>query len=66
MSVDLRKGRLIAEYKFRELTVEKSNAYLKSIGKDITVDEPRSLAELTNMDEKSLKDTTKENKKIGF
>ena len=25
----LRKGRLIAEYKFRELTVEKSNAYLK-------------------------------------
>ena len=62
----LRKGRLIAEYKFRELTVEKSNAYLKSIGKDITVDEPRSLAELTNMDEKSLKDTTKENKKIGF
>ena len=62
----LRKGRLIAEYKFRELTVEKCNAYLKSIGKDITVDEPRSLAELTNMDEKSLKDTTKENKKIGF
>ena len=62
----LRKGRLIAEYKFRELAVEKCNAYLKSIGKDITVDEPCSLAELTNMDEKSLKDTTKENKKIGF
>lgn len=41
----LRKGRLIAEYKFKELSVEKSNAFLASIGKAITVNKPHSLAE---------------------
>lgn len=46
----LRKGRLIAEYKFKELSVEKSNDYLKSIGKEISVTQPTSLAELTNFD----------------
>lgn len=39
----LRKGRLIAEYKFKELSVEKSNAFLASIDKAITVNKPHSL-----------------------
>ncbi|MDO4881547.1 MAG: AAA family ATPase [Capnocytophaga sp.] len=60
----LRKGRLIAEYKFRELSVEKCNAYLQSLGKEMNITEPRSLAELTNMELKELKD--KNEKKIGF
>lgn len=61
----LRKGRLIAEYKFKELSVEKSNAYLVSLGKDITVDSPHSLAELTNIDTQSFKEKVV-TKKIGF
>ena len=60
----LRKGRLIAEYKFKELSVEKCNAYLLSLGKEAKVNEPCSLAELTNMEVKEIKDNN--NKKIGF
>ncbi|EGD34109.1 MULTISPECIES: AAA family ATPase [unclassified Capnocytophaga] len=61
----LRKGRLIAEYKFRELTVEKCNNYLRSLGKEANITKPCSLAELTNMETKSLRE---ENNipKIGF
>lgn len=61
----LRKGRLIAEYKFKELSVEKSNAFLASIGKDISVDKPHSLAELTNIEVESFKEKVT-SKKIGF
>lgn len=61
----LRKGRLIAEYKFKELSVEKCNAYLQSIGKNISVEKPHSLAELTNIDLKELKEDAKK-PKIGF
>ena len=61
----LRQGRLIAEYKFKELDIEKANAYLKSHGIDKTVDKPMSLAELTNIDNASYKEQVKE-KKIGF
>lgn len=61
----LRKGRLIAEYKFKELSVEKSNAYLASINKNITVDNPHTLAELTNIDVASFKEKVV-TKKIGF
>lgn len=61
----LRKGRLIAEYKFKALSVEKSNAYLASLGKDIVVDNPHSLAELTNIDVASFKEKVV-TKKIGF
>lgn len=62
----LRKGRLIAEHKFKELSVEKSNAYLKSIDKDIIVDKPHSLAELTNMDNVAFKEKEAEKVKFGF
>lgn len=60
----LRKGRLIAEYKFRELSVDKSNAYLESIGKEERVDSPTSLVELTNSEIQVFRE--KEPKKIGF
>lgn len=61
----LRKGRLIAEYKFKELTVEKCNSYLRSTDRDFIVDKPYSLAELTNIDIKELKEQQKQTK-IGF
>jgi len=61
----LRKGRLIAEYKFKELSVEKANNYLRSIGKEPTITAPCSLAELTNMETKALKED-QNSSKIGF
>ena len=61
----LRKGRLIAEYKFKELTVEKCNKYLQSTDRDFIIDKPYSLAELTNIDVKELKEQNKQTK-IGF
>lgn len=61
----LRKGRLIAEYKFKELSAEKCNKYLQSIDKQIVVNKPYSLAELTNIDIKEFKENSKETK-IGF
>ncbi|MDO4230317.1 MAG: AAA family ATPase [Capnocytophaga sp.] len=61
----LRKGRLIAEYKFKELSVEKCNKFLQSADKQITVNQPHSLAELTNIDTIELKEHTQETK-IGF
>lgn len=62
----LRKGRLIAEYKFKELSVEKCNQYLESVNKPITVEESLSLAELTNIEVKELKENSDKTKKIGF
>lgn len=47
----LRRGRLIAEYHFDKLAVDKCHAYLQSLGKDIVVDKPMTLAELTHIDE---------------
>ena len=61
----LRKGRLIAEYKFAPLDTDKANAYLRSIGHDKLVSVPTILADLTNMDEDSYKAPVKETK-IGF
>ncbi|GET45670.1 AAA family ATPase [Capnocytophaga felis] len=61
----LRKGRLIAEYKFKELTVEKANKYLQSTDKQVTVNKPYSLAELTNINVKEFKENS-EPSKIGF
>ena len=61
----LRKGRLIAEYKFKELTVEKCIKYLQSTDRNFVVDKPYSLAELTNIDIKELKEQNKQTK-IGF
>lgn len=50
----LRHGRLIAEYQFGALSVDKANAYLASIGKSMTVDTPKTLAQITNLDDAHL------------
>lgn len=59
----LRHGRLIAEYQFGALSVEKANQYLKSVGKEMQVDKPKTLAEITHIDETHFK---AEEKKSGF
>lgn len=59
----LRHGRLIAEYQFTALSVDKANQYLASIGKDLTVDSPKTLAEITHIDETHFKS---EDKKSSF
>lgn len=61
----LRKWRLIAEYKFRELSIEKSNQYLQSIGKKLCVDRPHTLAELTHIDTEEIREHEKATR-IGF
>ncbi len=48
----LRRGRLIAQYQFDKLSVDKANTYLAAVGKSIRVDAPKTLAEVTNIDEK--------------
>lgn len=61
----LRKGRLIAEHKFSNLSVEESNKLLKHIGKDHVVTSATSLADIYNIDTEIFKES--ENKKtIGF
>lgn len=59
----LRRGRLIAEYQFGKLSVDKCNQYLQAIGKDITTTEAMTLAELTHIDEAEYKE---EDKKSNF
>lgn len=61
----LRKWRLIAEYKFRELSIEKSNQYLQSIDKKLCVDRPHTLAELTHIDTEEIREHEKATR-IGF
>ncbi len=61
----LRKGRLIAEYYFKELDVEQCNAYLTSIDKEPTIIRPMSLAELTNLDNEEFL-AEEESKTFGF
>lgn len=46
----LRHGRLIAEYHFDKLSIEKSNQYLASINQTHAISQPMTLAELTNLD----------------
>jgi len=60
----LRKGRLIAKYEFTELSVDKSNALLKELGKDYITKEPMCITDIFNFDD--AKYTNKERPKIGF
>lgn len=60
----LRKGRLIAEHKFENLSIEDSNKLLKYLNKDHVVDKPTSLADLYNIDVEVFKASNKS--KIGF
>jgi SpoVK/Ycf46/Vps4 family AAA+-type ATPase len=59
-----RKGRLLSEYKFDELSIEKTNNLLKELGNKEKVDKPLSLADIYNYSEEVI---TSENKPgIGF
>ena len=61
----LRKGRLFSKYEFKKLNAEKSSALLtKLYGKEITVSEPMSLADIYYYDETSYEDAPRET--IGF
>ena len=60
----LRKGRLIAEHKFGKLTVSETNALLKHLGKEQTVNEEMVLGDIYNIDVELFK--TNNTSKIGF
>jgi len=61
----LRKGRLIAEWKFDALSVEDSNNLLKSLGSDFVTNKPMTLTEIYNVDEEEFI-IQKERNQIGF
>jgi energy-coupling factor transporter ATP-binding protein EcfA2 len=60
----LRKGRLIAEHKFENLSVDETNKLLKHIEKDFTSTEPMCLADIYNIDVEIFRTSNKS--KIGF
>lgn len=62
----LRPGRLLVRHKFNKLTTEESNAYLKSVGVDITVDKESSLSELMNIENMPITSVEKTKRSIGF
>ena len=61
----LRKGRLIAEYKFDNLSVDKSNKLLKSLNIDYKTTKPMPLSDIYNYDDNLGIDNNKKTK-IGF
>lgn len=61
----LRKGRLIAEWKFDALSVEDSNNLFKSIGKDPIATKPMTLSEIYNSDDQEFV-VQQERNQIGF
>jgi len=61
----LRKGRLIAEWKFDALNVEDSNNLFKSIGKDPIATKPMTLSEIYNSDDQEFI-VQQERSQIGF
>lgn len=62
----LRKGRLVAEYKFDKLSIDDTNKLFKHLGKDITSHSPMALTDIYNYDEVDLRVTEKERAAIGF
>jgi hypothetical protein len=62
----LRKGRLIVEHKFTNLSVDDTNNLLKSLGKDYVSDKGMCLADIYNVDIEYYKTTTTTPNKIGF
>lgn len=60
----LRKGRLIAEHKFENLTIDETNRLLKHLNKDYVSKERMSLADIYNVDVEIYRSVT--NNKIGF
>jgi len=61
----LRKGRLVARYEFKELSLEKSQRLNQIIGSSNPVDQPKTIAEIYNSDENIFGDNNAD-KKIGF
>lgn len=61
----LRKGRLICEYEFNELTIEDSNNLLKYLNKDYQTDVKMTLSDIYYIDEELIK-VDKKVKKIGL
>lgn len=61
----LRKGRLIVEHKFTNLSVENTNRLLKHLNKDYVSDKEMSLSDIYNIDTEFYK-TESNNTKIGF
>ncbi len=61
----LRKGRLIARYEFKELSIEKVNKLYEKIGVKEKVNQPKTLAEIYNHSSKEF-DNQHTGKKIGF
>ena len=61
----LRKGRLIAEYMFDNLSVDKTNKLFKSLSIDYQTQEPMSLADIYNYEDNLGIDNNKKTK-IGF
>ncbi len=59
----LRKGRLIARYEFDKLSVEKAQKLSDHIGKGTVIEEPMTVSEVYNQEEKVF---SKAKKKIGF
>lgn len=62
----LRKWRLIAEYCFKELEIEKLEKYFKSEKIDYKVNKKMTLSEAINLENKSFKEKEKQKKKVGF
>jgi ATP-dependent 26S proteasome regulatory subunit len=60
----MRKGRLIAEYKFDKLSIESTNKLLKHLKKDVVVSEGMVLSDIYNIDVDVYKST--KDRKIGF
>jgi hypothetical protein len=61
----LRKGRLIAEWKFDALNIDDSNKLISILGKDIVANNPMTLTEIYNSDEEEYKQQIDRNV-IGF
>ena len=61
----LRKGRLIAEYKFDNLDIDKTNKLLKSLNIDYITDKPMPLSDIYNYDDNLGIENNKKTK-IGF
>lgn len=61
----LRKGRLIAEWKFDALSVEDSNNLFKSMGKEAIATKPMTLSEIYNSDDQEFV-VQQERNQIGF
>lgn len=59
----LRKGRLLARYEFTELEIEKAQHLADSIGKQVKVNKPMTVADIYNIDAKTFDNVTKS---IGF